>query len=115
MHLSKVSGQDDGDPGEKKAVEKGNSTSGRFIVRNVSLNHLRKVKGRSALGRCRCYQERVDQCSSVADAWVHTGTCSTASSRNREDLEEEFVRNYGVGRGHGGKASVSYEGMCSAR
>ena len=43
MHLSKVSG-DDRDPGEKKAVKKGNSTSGEFIVRNVSLNHLKKVK-----------------------------------------------------------------------
>ena len=44
MHLSKVSGQDDRDPGEKKVVENGNSTSGEFIVRNVSLNHWKKVK-----------------------------------------------------------------------
>ena len=44
MNLSKVSGQDDQDPGEENVVEKGNSTSGEFSVRSVSLNHLKKVK-----------------------------------------------------------------------
>ena len=66
-----------------------------------------------SLGGCGCYQERVDQCSNGSDAWVHTGTSSTASSRKLWRSRRR-TWNYGIGRGHGGKACVSNEGMCGA-
>ena len=88
IKVSRVSAQDGPDSGEKH-IER-SPTSGEFIVRNVSLTHLLKVKEDQHLGVVEAIKEELSNVPVDPTNGFIQGQVLRLLQEHREDLEEEL-------------------------